>query len=93
MLAAWALQSLAQSYMGNGDIDTKLSKEGLSKASKYAKDAYKYACQAVGADSEQVNSDCTCFALYLKVQHFRVYGHFNKNDLHVITISYYIIKY
>jgi len=54
MLAAWSLQSLAQFYMGNGNIDVKVSKENLAKASQYAKEAYKYVLQAVGPQSQQV---------------------------------------
>ena len=54
MLAAWALQSLAQAYMAFGTREEVTEKISVSKAAEYMKEAYKYANEAVGPESQQV---------------------------------------
>lgn len=56
MLAAWSLQSLAQAYMTAGTEGDRLDKSAIAKAAEHAKEAYAYATEAVGADSQQVVS-------------------------------------
>lgn len=57
MLAAWALQSLAQAYMTEGTQENKIDRANIAIAAEYEHEALAYVSEAVGQDSHQVPLD------------------------------------
>ncbi|XP_035709768.1 tetratricopeptide repeat protein 19, mitochondrial isoform X2 [Folsomia candida] len=53
MLAAWALQSLAQAYMTEGTQENKIDRANIAIAAEYEHEALAYVSEAVGQDSHQ----------------------------------------
>jgi len=67
LLAAWAIQSLSQMYLSFGSSD-KIEREVVRKAQSCAKEAYKYASMAVGADSQQAVAIASDLATILALE-------------------------